>query len=296
MPHQKPLVSIVIPCYNASIFIAATLRSVMKQTYNNIEIICVNDGSTDNTPEVIESIKNDQVVCIHKPNSGVSDTRNKGFDMAKGKYILFLDADDILSKNFIEDRVNYLEQNPGKCFCASIVIKIDEQDKEIPSGNWKGAAENTLAEVLSYRPDILTCPSNYLYRKSFLDENNITFNTELSSSADRYFLVELAALGQGALIPDAPLYYRVHPESMSNNFNMSLLKDNVLFQEKILKRKDIPKKLRNEFCCKTNYIFAGSYYKLRKYPACFWFSVKAFYYSPSIFFRQLRKTPTLCVV
>jgi glycosyltransferase involved in cell wall biosynthesis len=293
--HTSPKVSIVIPCYNAARFILPTLQSVMDQQYGNLEIICVNDGSVDDTENQIRKIQDPRIVYIKKENSGVSDSRNLGMKKATGKYILFLDADDILGENFLEKRVDFLELDPDKCFCASEVVKIDETGNALNGKHWKGASHDVLSEVLSYNPEIITCPSNYLFRKETLDRHKVLFDPLLSSSADRFFLIELNQFGNGGLVENAPLFYRVHEKSMSNHFTIGLLKDNILFQKKILAMKNIPGPLKKEFCFKTNYIFAGSYFKLKKFPACFWFSLKAFYYSPSGFFRQLKKTPAICV-
>src|SRR5688572_1866005 len=94
---NKKLVSVIIPAYNAGPFISETLESVLAQTYSNWEVIVVNDGSKDNTENILKqySEKDPRISFISKTNSGVSDTRNKGIDKAKGEFIAFLDADDV---------------------------------------------------------------------------------------------------------------------------------------------------------------------------------------------------------
>ena len=201
---------------------------------------------------------------------------------------MFLDADDILAPSFLESRVSTLEQNRSVGFCCSYVIKIDEHGNHLPSRRLKGVTTEIMKDVLSYDSEVITCPSNYLFRRSILDANSLRFNTELSSSADRYFLIETAMYSTGELINEsAYLYYRVHKESMSNKFTSHLLQDNLLFQKKILEMNNIPKDLKKEFCYKTNYIFAGSYFKLREFMPCLWFTVKAFYFNPPKFVSQL---------
>ena len=107
------LVSIIIPCYNAEKYIAETIQSVINQTYKNWELIVVNDGSTDNSPDIIkEFVANDnRIAFIDKPNSGVSDSRNKGLAKAKGAYIAFLDADDVWNFQYLEKQIENLQAN-----------------------------------------------------------------------------------------------------------------------------------------------------------------------------------------
>jgi teichuronic acid biosynthesis glycosyltransferase TuaG len=287
MKHQ-PLISIIIPCFNASPFIAQTINSVLSQTYSNFEIICINDGSTDNSEFIIKNINDKRLNYYLKNNTGVSDTRNQGLHKAKGEFVLFLDADDILSDQYIEKSIHSLQQNSTYGFCTSTVFKINEQGKEITKKTWKGASSDILREVLSYSSEIITCPSNYVFRTKILVDNSVSFNTKLSSSADRYFLVEVSNFTKGILITaDSYLYYRVHPKSMSNNFTPSLLRDNILFQKKVNKIESIPKKLKEEFNFKTNYIFAGSSFRLNQFIPCFFYSLKALYYNPFLFIKQL---------
>ena len=101
---MKGLVSIVIPVYNAENNIKVCLNSIIKQTYKNIEIICINDGSKDSSEKIIKEYKkkDSRIILINKPNSGVSDTRNLGIETSKGEYIMFIDADDYISEDYIE--------------------------------------------------------------------------------------------------------------------------------------------------------------------------------------------------
>src|SRR5690554_1294971 len=109
--ETKLLMSIVIPCYNGERFIRETINSVINQSYSNFELIILNDGSTDKSLEIIESIKDNRIQVINKTNSGVSDTRNKGLQISKGSFILFLDADDIIEPKFLETAILVLSEN-----------------------------------------------------------------------------------------------------------------------------------------------------------------------------------------
>lgn len=106
---EPPLVSICIPAYNAEAHIAATLNSVYGQSYQNIEIIVVNDGSTDATLEILQNNQKSNLRIINQKNRGQCSAANEAFKASKGKYIKFFDADDILSENFIENQLKTLK-------------------------------------------------------------------------------------------------------------------------------------------------------------------------------------------
>src|SRR4030042_5732999 len=110
MIKLSPLVSIIIPCFNQAQYLNEALDSIMNQTYSNWECIIVNDGSQDNTDELAKNWnkRDERFRYIKKENGGPSAARNTGLKIAKGEYIQFLDADDILECNKIEHQINYL--------------------------------------------------------------------------------------------------------------------------------------------------------------------------------------------
>lgn len=108
------MISIVIPLYNKEKSIVSTMQTVLKQTYQNFEIIVVNDGSTDNSAEEVAKVKDSRIRLIHQHNAGVSAARNKGIEEAKGKYIAFLDADDEWNPEYLETQYRLTKKYP-KC-------------------------------------------------------------------------------------------------------------------------------------------------------------------------------------
>ena len=169
---QNPLISVVIPAYNAELFLDETLESVLSQTYENWECIIVNDGSTDNTEEIAKKWceKDARFRYFYKKNSGASDTRNLGIKDAKGEYIAFLDADDILTPDSLEVRINVLiEQNVDL-----VATKLQHFTDKLP----KVSKNNARQDVLYYAKEGLTqlmafnkvTPSTVLCKKSVMDE------------------------------------------------------------------------------------------------------------------------------
>jgi glycosyltransferase involved in cell wall biosynthesis len=113
MEDKKPLVSVIIPSYRAENYIRETLDSVIAQTWPELEVFIIDDGSPDNTAAIAAGYTSDKVNVIVQKNSGACVARNKGLELSKGKYIQFLDADDVLSPDKIERQVELLEHNPG---------------------------------------------------------------------------------------------------------------------------------------------------------------------------------------
>ena len=283
------LVSVVIPFYNSEKYLLNTLISVYNQTYKNIEVILINDGSEDDSDRIARTFIRANDKYIIKENTGISDSRNLGIKASEGTYILFLDSDDILSNDFIEKRVNLLDKNPDLSFCCSNIIKIDLNGNKI-NGFYRGIYQNVNEEVLLYSTIGLTCPSNYLIRKNVLIENRILFNTKLSSSADRFFLIELSKYSKGGYIHEGgELFYRVHPNSMSHNLNEKLIKDNLIYLNELKKSEYIPKALKRKFYFKINYILAGSNFKLRNYGNFTFHVIQAFFYKPILFLKVITR-------
>lgn len=130
---MKDLVSIIMPSYNTAKFIDETVSSVLKQTYTNWELIIVDDCSTDNTDEVIEKYRSDPRIKYLKneKNSGAAITRNYALREAKGRWIAFLDSDDLWTKDKLEKQISFMEDN-GYSFSYTNYIEIDEESR--PNG------------------------------------------------------------------------------------------------------------------------------------------------------------------
>ena len=133
---SDPLVSVIIPLYNTEDYIAQCIDSVLVQTWPNIEIIVVDDGSTDNSLQIATQYKSDKVTIVTQNNSGASVARNKGLELAKGEYIQFLDADDFISPDKIASQMNVLNNSQEYIgLCNTVHFKDTEDFYEIPVTN-----------------------------------------------------------------------------------------------------------------------------------------------------------------
>ena len=170
---MKDLISVIIPAYNVEKYITRCMESLINQTYTNLEIILVDDGSTDNTSQICDKYaqKDDRIKVIHKQNGGQSEARNQALDIATGKYITFLDSDDYLSEDYIEYMYKLLKNNNADISVCGVQIvnfedkqyKIDETEVKIY--NTEEALENML-----YSEGIEVAVYSKLYPKQYFDD------------------------------------------------------------------------------------------------------------------------------
>lgn len=118
-------VSVIVPIYNGELYLKESLQTLLDQTYTNLEIICVNDGSQDNSGKIIDDLAafDSRIIALHQRNSGPSIARNLALEICSGDYITFMDSDDYIEKNYIEELVKGIEENHADmCICGHDVI------------------------------------------------------------------------------------------------------------------------------------------------------------------------------
>ncbi len=235
MKGKTKLVSVVIPAYNAAPFIEEAISSINGQTYTNREIIVVDDGSTDLTASVCEQLNISNLKVIRQENAGVAAARNKGLLNANGDFVVFFDADDLMTPDFLSSRVRALQDDPELGYVGGLVETFPAKIK-----TRKAAGSDPVREILFFDSSFVTIPSNYLFRKDVLINNRIFFNKELSSSADRFFILEVSKFTRGRHITSesGKLLYRISSQSMSHRVTPGLIIDNEKFYFE-LKRKNL---------------------------------------------------------
>jgi len=284
---KSSLVSIIVPCYNAENYIKKTIDSVLCQTYQSFEIIIINDGSKDNSSNIIRTIRDDRIHLLEQKNQGVSSSRNNGASLAKGEFIVFLDADDILHPKFLERRIFTLNKSAAIA-CASSVVLVDEKGNKIEE-NKNHFAANKPSQILDFKDGIVTCPSSYLFKTEFLKQHKITFNKNLQSSADKYFLLEVLKQGEIKLINESPIYYRILNESMSHKITKNLLKDQIAFYNEIKMFFEDNNRDANSYYGRLCFTIAASAYYLKEYFIFIKYLCKSFLLSPKTMIALLIK-------
>lgn len=210
-----PFFSVVVPCYNAARFIAATLQAVREQSFQDWDAIVVDDGSTDNSAAIVERIAEDdkRIRLIRRPNSGVSKTRNAGASAAAGACIAFLDADDTWHPAYLERMAGHLRRNSRIGVSFAIARIVDAEGK--PTGalsSQKSSGLDTF-DFLSTNPTT-TC-SNLIVRRDVFERLG-GFPEELCHAEDQLFLIRAHLAGvpiEG--YPEALVDYRINEKGLS---------------------------------------------------------------------------------
>ncbi len=189
MKFEMPLVSIVIPVYNSSRFIFDTLASLDAQTYKNYELILINDGSTDNSLDVLLDYQrtHNNVILHNQKNSGVSVARNKGIELSNGDFITFLDSDDTYFPTFLEKMIcRQKEINADIVYCGYNRINLKNKNLQVPCLFKEGEILNFYLQRNGYFHF-----SGMLIRKNILIEKSIYFDDSSNISEDLLFTVKL---------------------------------------------------------------------------------------------------------
>lgn len=196
-----PKVSIIVPVYNAERYLSNCIHSILSQTYDNFELIIVDDGSTDNSKIIYTSISDERLHIIHQNNLGASAARNAGLKKATGEYVTFVDADDTISPKMISTMINTIASSHTDIVICSLKREAVSQP------------EYTLFEAVSYNQCWETCGK--LIKRSTIHQS---FNQKIAIGEDLLFYYENYKTNQNFIFIDDNLYhYNLHPGSMMNN-------------------------------------------------------------------------------
>lgn len=218
-----PLISVIIPAYNAEKFIAKTLLSVLSQTYQNIEILVINDGSTDTTAEIVTSFaqKDSRVILLQQSNAGVAAARNLAIQKSRGEYIAPIDADDIWYPQNLEKQVESLiKSEPSVGVVYSWSLDINEKDL-LTGGFYNSTIEGQVYKALVYKYFIGNASSSLIRRICF--EKVGGYNCQLKAQnaqgcEDWELHLRIAEHYQFKVVPEFLVGYRQITSSMSCNF------------------------------------------------------------------------------
>jgi len=226
MKNSKPLVSVVVPSYNHEKYVKETIVSILNQTYKNIEIIVIDDGSKDNSVNIIQDLSDEYgFTFIHRANKGLSATLNEGIDLSKGKYFCVCASDDIFLPIKIEKEVEFMESHPEYSMCHSNIMitdgiktnKVDrKRDHELGFEDLLFANEIAAPSVMLRKDvfDIVGCYDESLYVEDW----------------DMWLRIANEGLRIG-FIDDYLAIYRIHSTNISKNFDKVVEAD-----EKILNK------------------------------------------------------------
>ena len=236
MKIDRPLISVVIPVFNGEKWIIETIESVQQQTYSNIEIIIIDDGSIDNTNLVIKKLqkKHSNIQYFYQENSGPASARNNGIRQSNGKYIAFLDSDDVWLPHKLTTQLEFMDANNCHLSITNMSVvdeklnKLYNQKKILPEGKKAIIAAFFENKIAMNTPTILV-------EKDVLLEKNIFFDEELRNREDHFFLMNFADKSKICLLDECLALRRVRNDSLSQmNLVEDIINKNLLFLDKAL--------------------------------------------------------------
>lgn len=216
MNKQQPLVSVIIPVYNGCPYVGKAIQSILDQSYKRIELLIVDNGSTDDTPNVLQSFRkrfaNRIKVYSFTSNKGAFFASNFALSKAKGRYIAMMDADDISQVHRIRTQVDYLVQNPRTIVLGTQATIINKVGKVIGKKSMPTTHEHILKQFAVVNP--IVHPS-VMYNRSLLPNPTSLYSIKYGVNDDYYTFFKLMAYGEFANLPEVLLKYRVHNANSS---------------------------------------------------------------------------------
>lgn len=215
-------VSVVMPVYNAYDYLRPAIDGILDQTFTDLELICVDDGSTDHSLSILKEYhnKDSRVRIITQTNAGPSIARNKGLDRSRGEFVLFFDADDFVEPTLIEKLYNLSVENRLDIAVAKYDVYNDRKARfegVIKCDHGEIFDESPVVSKSTYPDEILQCTTTYvwnkLFRKSFLKEKGLAFDPELRVFEDAYFVVTALSLASAVgKVHEVLVHHRVYSD------------------------------------------------------------------------------------
>jgi glycosyltransferase involved in cell wall biosynthesis len=212
---KAPKVTVFMPVYNGEKYLKEAIESILVQTFPDFELLIIDDGSTDGSVTVVKSIHDSRIRFIqNERNMGLPYTRNKGFELAKGEYIAFIDCDDTSAPDRLEKQVNFMEEHPEVGICGSWVQDVTSEGRLIAGKVRQYPAEDRkIRHMLLWSPPLWN-PSLILRRRVIIDHN--LFHNPMYIIGEDYDLwVRASKVTQLANIPEILHYYRRHDLQIS---------------------------------------------------------------------------------
>lgn len=279
-----PEVSVVIPAYNAAAYVGQAIESVLAQTFGDLEILVIDDGSTDGTERVVRA--NPGVRYHRQDNRGVAVARNHGIAEARGRYAAFLDADDLWLPHKLERQLGALRASPSCRVCYSPFFAVDPHLREI--GLVHGPRVGSALEDLLRFGNVVGTPSTVIGERTLLEDAG-GFDPDLSFCADWDLWIRLAARTEFACVDEPLVRYRRHPGNMSRDVAL-LERESVRTLEKAFAMPGLPRALRarrRSALGRNQMVLAGSYFRAGRYRDLLRCAARAVNLAPSQALRLL---------
>lgn len=233
---NKDKVSIIVPVYNVEKYLEKCLKSLISQSYKNIEIILIDDGSKDNSGRICDEYKrkDSRIKVIHKENAGVSEARNSGIQKATGKYLCFVDADDFVMDNYVEYMHQLIVKDSSDiAICTKMFSNFNEkQTSEEVIENLDG--ENAIIRILNYRMPIGVY--SRIFKKDLIEDNRIRFLKDIYMGEGFNFNVACFQKAKKVIVSNYKVYYYRRNNATSATTKFSIKKcENSLYAMKVMR-------------------------------------------------------------
>jgi glycosyltransferase involved in cell wall biosynthesis len=243
-PHVAPLISVVIPAYNAEATLLQTIDSVLEQSFTDFELIVIDDGSTDRTPARARTVRDPRVRTLTFPHAGLAVSRNRGIERSMGEYIAFIDADDMWTRDKLEGQVDALRRHPSAALAYSWTAFVDAEGKFLFAKAPCWFEGNVYADLLR-NCNFVASGSNILVRRSCAIAVE-GFDATLEAAHDWDFCLRIAAGWSFALVPRYQVLYRISETAMSANAVRAEANCRDLCERAFRRASDLPGRLRAE--------------------------------------------------
>lgn len=236
---DKPLVSIVLPVYNAGVYLKEAIQSILDQTYTNIELIIINDGSTDDSEKLIKSFTDDRIRYVYQQNTGLAGALNAGLKASNGKYIARQDQDDISLKERLQKQVEFLEKHPNVNLLGTRAQVFTDDQKEIKMHDHATEPAVLRFDLLFDNPFV---HSSVMFRKESIEKIGY-YNTDRSYYEDFELWSRFAFNGRVANLREVLVKYRHHDQGLSKSTGYfkedAVLNQSQLNIEKLIGKKEV---------------------------------------------------------
>lgn len=220
-------ISVIMPVYNGALYLKEAVDSILNQSFEDFEFIIVNDGSADNSAEIIESYNDNRIHFLnYTENKGYTNRLNEGLKISRGKYIARMDSDDISTQDRFQKQFNFLEKHPDISVCGSFIRFIGNETKY---KNWVLDTDHE-ALKLGLLFNNVFCHPSVMLRKSVLDENQLAYNINFEPAEDYELWVRISCISKIYNLPEVLLFYRAgdHQISQKQNSKQQIQKHTII--------------------------------------------------------------------
>lgn len=231
----KPIISVILPVYNAENYLAMAINSILNQTFIDFELIIINDGSTDGSKQIIQKIKDGRIKYIeNKVNLRLIKTLNLGIDLARGEYIARMDADDIAQPNRFEEQLFAFQSNPSLDIVSSSILLMQDGKNDRSSAMYLPGHTNAIRFICLFEtpfahPNIMV-KAEYLRRYRYLDDKSV-YHIEDYDLWARMLFEDASVINLNHKL----LRYRLNPNGISQGNNELQLNNSLKYSEKLIK-------------------------------------------------------------